>query len=37
MSRPKNTGKYGEPTVPIRVPVRFVDRIIKLIKEWING
>ncbi len=30
--RKPNTGKYEEPTKPIRVPIRLIDKIIEFIK-----
>jgi DNA polymerase V len=34
--RPKGTGKYGEPTKAVRLPVSLVDRLPELLAQW-NG
>lgn len=31
--RPRNTGKYGEPTVPVRVPVSMVSWVQAVIDD----
>lgn len=37
VGRPVNTGKYGIPTKPMRVPISIWDRVIEFIKrELIN-
>jgi DNA polymerase V len=30
--RPKGTGKFGEPTIPVRVPVSLVDEVAELVE-----
>ncbi|XGV86001.1 MAG: LexA family protein [Limnothrix sp. BL-A-16] len=32
--RPKGTGKYGEPTKAVRLPISFVDRLPELLAQW---
>lgn len=34
--RPKGTGPYGEPTVPIRVPVSLVERVMELLRKYLH-
>lgn len=32
--RKLNGGKYGEQTVPVRIPKSFVDKVKSMIEKW---
>jgi len=35
--RPKNSGKYKEPTKPVRIPVSLIDKVKSFINKLISN
>lgn len=35
--RKKNSGRYGEPTKPVRIPVSLIDKVKLFINNWLQN